>query len=69
MMMGHCGCHRMCNGAVMLVFGVLFLLGTMGVWPEFTLMKYWPLVFIALGLHKLFCGCKNGCSMDMGKKK
>lgn len=69
MMMGHGGSHRVCNGAILLVFGVLFLLGTTGVWPEFTLMKYWPLVFIAMGLHKLFCSTKDECCSDMGKKK
>ncbi len=47
--------HRMCTGLMMLVFGVLFFLGTLGVWPEFTLAKYWPLVIIVLGLHKMLC--------------
>lgn len=68
-MMGHCGCHRMCKGALMLVFGVLFFLGTLNVWPEFTLMKYWPLVIIMLGLHKLFCGCKDSCDAKTMMKK
>lgn len=67
MMGGSCGYHKMCKGIVMLAFGVLFLLGTLGVWPEFTLMKYWPLVLIVFGLHSLVCGCKGGeCEM---KKK
>jgi len=47
--------HRMCKGLMMVVFGVLFFLGTLNVWPEFTFAKYWPLVIICLGLHKLFC--------------
>lgn len=68
-MMGHCGCHRMCKAGLMLVFGVLFFLGTLGVWPEFSLMKYWPLVFIVLGLHGLACGCKDGCACESCKKK
>jgi len=51
----------MCNGAMLLVFGVLFFLNTLGVWPEFTLVKYWPLILIAAGLHKMFCGCRPGC--------
>lgn len=57
-MMGHQGCgasHRMCKGIMMLVFGVLFFLGTLNVWPEFTFVKYWPLVIIVAGLHKLAC--------------
>ena len=66
-MMGHCSCHKMCKGLLLLVFGVLFFLGTLGVWPEFTLAKYWPLVLIVLGLHKLACGCKDNC--DMKKMK
>ncbi len=66
-MMGyHCGCHRMCKGVFLLVFGVLFFLGTLGVWPEFTFAKYWPLVLILGGLHALACGCKDSC--DARKK-
>lgn len=57
-MMGSCGCHNKCKGGMLLVFGVLFLLGTTMVWPEFQFMKYWPLILIAAGLHKLFCSCK-----------
>jgi len=59
----------MCKGAMMLVFGVLFFLGTLNVWPEFSLMKYWPLVIIVMGLHKLFCGCKGDCKCDACVKK
>lgn len=47
-------------GLILLVLGVLFLLGTMGVWPEFTLVKYWPVVLILVGLHKVVCPCKKG---------
>lgn len=58
-MMGHgCCTHRMCKGAMLLIFGVLFLLGTTGVWAEFTLMKYWPVVLIVMGLHKMACAGK-----------
>lgn len=46
-----------CRGFVLLVFGVLFFLGTLGVWPEFTFMKYWPLFLVVGGLHDLFCKC------------
>ncbi len=58
-MMGNMGMHRMCKGAILLVFGVLFLLGTTGVWPEFTFFKYWPLVLIVFGLHDLLCKCSE----------
>lgn len=61
MMGGGCGCHRMCKGVLMLLFGVLFFLGTLGVWQEFTFAKYWPLVLIVFGLHGLVCGCKDSC--------
>ncbi|MEK9132717.1 MAG: DUF5668 domain-containing protein [Patescibacteria group bacterium] len=50
-------CHSKCKGAVMVVFGVLFLLGTLGVWAEFSFAKYWPVVLIVLGLHNLLCMC------------
>lgn len=55
---------KKCKGLIMLVFGVLFLLGTLGVWPEFTFMKYWPVVLIVLGLHNLLCCCwrKSMCN-------
>ncbi|MBI2638908.1 hypothetical protein HYW83_04945 [Candidatus Peregrinibacteria bacterium] len=46
-----------CRGFVLFVFGVLFFLGTLGVWPEFTFMKYWPLLLVVAGLHDLFCKC------------
>lgn len=65
---GSCSTGSACKGKalVMLVLGVLFLLGTLGVWPEFTFLKYWPLFLIVMGLHKLFCPCyKEG---DKGDK-
>ncbi len=49
------------KGLVVLVLGVLFLLGTLGVWPEFTFMTYWPLFLIFGGLHKVCCPCKSDC--------
>ena len=57
-----CGGHKMCMGLLLLVLGVLFLLGTMGVWPEFTFVKYWPVALIVVGLHKMFCPSKM-CDM------
>lgn len=52
------GGHKICMGIMLLVLGILFLLGTMGVWPEFTFVKYWPVVLILVGLHKVVCPCK-----------
>jgi hypothetical protein len=59
---GTCGMKGGCKGKgiVALVLGVLFLLGTLGVWPEFTLATYWPLFLIFWGLHKTFCPCHGG---------
>lgn len=55
----------MCKGIMLLAFGVLFFLGTLGVWAEFTFAKYWPLVLIVAGLHCLICKCvKKGESDD-----
>lgn len=60
------GCYprSKCKSALMLVLGVLFLLGTMNVWAEFTFAKYWPLFLVLWGLHGLFCGCDKKCSSD-----
>ena len=53
-----------CKGKALLalVLGVLFLLGTFGVWPEFTFVKYWPVFLVLGGLHGLFCPCHSCCS-------
>lgn len=68
---------KKCKGLLLLVFGILFLLNTTGVWPEFTFEKYWPLILIALGLHSLLCGrcfgkmsgeC-SGCGCEGGECK
>jgi hypothetical protein len=66
--MGGCG-HKKCKGAMLLVFGVLFLLNTLGVWPEFTLMKYWPVILIVAGLHKLMCSAKMAGMGEMCEGK
>lgn len=52
----------------MLVLGVLFLLGTMGYWAEFTLAKYWPVFFVLMGLHGLLCPCCPPKPCDKGDK-
>jgi hypothetical protein len=41
----------------------LFFLGTTGIWPEFTFVKYWPAVVMALGLHQIVAG-KRECHME-----
>lgn len=60
--------HSKCKSAMMLVLGVLFLLGTMNVWAEFTLAKYWPLFLVLWGLHGLFCSCCSKPCDDKGDK-
>lgn len=42
---------------ILLVLGILFFLGSLGIWPEFTFTRYWPLVIILFALYKLFCPC------------
>ncbi|MEK7524299.1 MAG: DUF5668 domain-containing protein [Patescibacteria group bacterium] len=52
----------------MLVLGVLFLLGTLGVWPAFTFGAYWPLFLVVWGLHDTFCKCGGSmCCSTNGK--
>lgn len=60
MMMACSTHHCLCKSVLLVVFGVLFFLGTLGVWPEFTFGKYWPLFVVVWGLHDAFCGCKKG---------
>lgn len=57
-----------CKGAIALVLGVLFMLGTTGVLPSFTFATFWPLFLIVGGLHALVCKCMGGAcsSKDMG---
>jgi len=59
-----CNCSNVCMGLISLIFGVLFLLNTTGVWPEFTFAKYWPVVFIVIGIHNLLCPCASGDCED-----
>ncbi len=51
-----CGDSK-CKAVLMLVLGVLFFLGSLQVWPEFTFTKYWPLFLILWGLHDAVCKC------------
>lgn len=46
-----------CKAVLLFVLGVLFFLGTLGVWAEFSFAKYWPLFLILWGLHDIFCKC------------
>lgn len=50
--MNCCG-NNVYKGVVVLILGVLFLLGTLGV-IEFSFATYWPLFLILLGIGHLF---------------
>ena len=57
----HCG-HKVCMGGMLLLLGVFFFLGTTGVLADVTFAKYWPVIFIVMGLHKLACvGMRGAC--------
>lgn len=58
-----------CKAIILLAMGVLFFLGTLGVWPEFTFMKYWPLFLVLWGLHDTFCGCNASFCHSCGDGK
>lgn len=60
---GCCMTARKCRGLLLLVFGVLFFLNTMGYWPAFTFEQYWPLVVIVFGIHETFCRCCECCGV------
>lgn len=55
--MGGHGGHKKCKGAIMLLLGIAFLLGTLGYVPELTVAKYWPVALILFGFHGLVCSC------------
>ncbi|MFC1647523.1 LiaI-LiaF-like domain-containing protein [Patescibacteria group bacterium] len=59
--MHHEHCNPWFKGLALLVLGILFLLGTLGV-IEFTFLTWWPLFLILLGLkmllHPLWCKSK-----------
>jgi hypothetical protein len=49
---GCCNRHHWFKGLVLLVLGVLFLLGTLGV-IEFAFLTWWPLFPILMGVKML----------------
>jgi membrane-bound ClpP family serine protease len=53
MEMHHDHHHYWFKGLVLIVLGVLFLLGTLGV-IEFSFLTWWPLFLILMGLKMLF---------------
>ncbi len=57
----HCKCSHHKVGAVLIVlFGLTFLLGAMGVVSGMFVSYAWPILLIVLGLTKLMggsCGC------------
>jgi hypothetical protein len=42
------------SGAVLIVFGVVFLLNSLGYWEIQDVFPYWPILMIALGAYLLY---------------
>lgn len=69
---GMCTCphHKIIPGLVVL-FGLTFLLGTLGVLSAYTVGIVWPILIILGGLQKMFghkCGCCKAGHMGMEAK-
>lgn len=63
---GMCRCpHHKVKPVLVILFGVLFLLGSYGVVSEHTVEIGWPILVILAGLMKLFSGwckcCDGSC--------
>jgi len=52
-----CPCHKMA-GVFIVVFGLVFLLGALGVLSAHAVGVTWPILVILVGLKKLIGGCK-----------
>ncbi|HEY4507622.1 MAG TPA: DUF5668 domain-containing protein [Candidatus Paceibacterota bacterium] len=54
-----CKCHKV-GPILIIVFGVVFLLGTLNIITEYAVMLIWPIIVIVAGVKKLVgqkCGC------------
>ena len=58
-----CPCHK-AVGVFILLIGVMFLLGALGVIGEHTVSIVWPVLLILVGLKKMFGGMCKCCSKD-----
>lgn len=69
--MSKCRCpHHSVLGAFIVLFGLMFLLQAMGVLSDMFVSYGWPILIIAVGLHKLIedmCSCCRGKKMGLGK--
>jgi hypothetical protein len=63
-------CGKM-NGLLLLIFGVLFLLGDLGVWGFWGVSWYTVLFFLGAGVFMAKHGCPmcKSCGTDSGKKR
>ena len=60
------GCDKCCgvSGALLLIFGVLFLLRDLNVW-DFWGIQWYTVLFILLGFLKMgMCGCSDCAKMN-----
>ena len=50
------------TGAILIGLGVFFLLANFGLIPDVghLIMKWWPLILIAVGVQRWLAGSKNG---------
>ena len=58
-----CPCHK-AVGVLILLIGLTFLLGALGVIGEHMVSLVWPVLLILLGLKKTFSGMCKCCSKD-----
>lgn len=62
--------HHFVVGGFIFLFGLMFLLQAMGMLSDTFVSYAWPILVIAVGLHKLMegiCSCCRGKKMAMGK--
>ena len=60
---------RLLMGALVIVFGGLLLLGNLHIFEAETILRFWPVILVALGLNMIFGhrrGCCCGCRSEAG---
>lgn len=60
----HCGCGATKMGVLITLFGLVFLLGSLGVISQAAVSSLWPTVIVIAGLLKI----AKGCACAKGKK-
>ncbi|MDO8466619.1 MAG: hypothetical protein Q7S83_00570 [bacterium] len=68
---GRCKCvHHNMKAIWMILFGMLFLLGALGVVSSEMVKIGWPIIVILAGVTKMtkgMCKCCDGCQPNSGK--